>query len=163
LRLSRSYNRDKLPEHREHLPRNKAGIGKGLMFNLGRQFLTLFTAFAVFVVATTCTASGCLLPKLLSSQSTHMSCCENHSNHAPAKDKAPGSCAVRNDSLFAKSTEAKAVENLEFNHLTIPVLAFVSAFHWGLAAMEEPLRLAADSPPLVDRPTLLSLSCSFLT
>src|SRR4051812_2585022 len=119
------------------------------MMVFARQSLICFTAFAVLVVATTCTSSGCLLPQLLSSAQAapQKSCCQTRAKHAPAQNQPEKSCPACNDNHLANVNAVKTIDQLKVDQASVLFPAFFSAATFTLALGHTSLGNAFNLPP----------------
>jgi hypothetical protein len=132
---------------------------------LFRLILAMVTAFAVIIVGTTCTSSGCLLPLLLAGQTTVSCCCEcappkphDHSDH-----KAPGHCPTCNQKLISRPDSSDQFANSSIDlapNFLLAVSDLVASLTQQSAGRS--FRFAFDTPPPLQSSTLHALSCSFL-
>ncbi|HSU69613.1 MAG TPA: hypothetical protein VLJ39_22200 [Tepidisphaeraceae bacterium] len=135
------------------------------MRDVPNKLVAVLTAVAVLVVATTCTASGCLLrTPLARAVGVCHDCCASaaaqHPSDHPGRPPVKG-CPACHQTLFAGSSVTQAA-----GHATL----FCAAFDFAtvlpsLQPTVDPmsrLERSPDLPPAREPPTLLALSCAFL-
>jgi len=139
------------------------------MSRVGRQLMAILAAVAVFVVGTTCTRAGCVIPVEPVRAAVEHSCCAGRGDHQDSNRSSPDtprSCPACEHPMFAgdgANTTAKSIGHghhpfdlsaaLLFAPLPIATLSPVGP------GLDLPL---CDSPPPNDLSTRLALSCALL-
>jgi hypothetical protein len=147
--------------------------GKGVsydkhsMFRVGRQMMAILAAVAVFVVGTTCTRAGCVIPAEPVRAAAEHSCCATQANppdsHRSSPDT-PRSCPACEHPLFAGDGANTTAKSVGHSHvpLDLPALLLaplpLSTYSTGPSCRLTP----CDGPPPHDLSTRLALSCALL-
>jgi hypothetical protein len=125
----------------------------------------MVTAMAVFVVSTTCTSVGCLLPVVMGETPTpQMACCLSHTkksapSHSESDNGKPKHCPTCDQPLSVGEIQKAAALKIDFSPcFGAPVISPIAQF---IPALRSP-ELSFASPP-IGPPTLLDLHCSLLT
>jgi len=129
-----------------------------------RHLISALLAFCVFVVGTTCTSAGCLIPGPVSGgASGEHHCCANHAakgRTVPAKDHEKP-CPACNQHLYSGVAGAKDTAALSptFDALPYPTLFSSLAL---FPERQTALRSRREHPPAAAPPTLFDLGCALL-
>jgi hypothetical protein len=138
------------------------------MSRVGRQFLALLAAIAVFVVGTTCTRAGCVIPVQPVQAAAQRHCCADPAGqNSPFRSNpgSPKSCPACEHPLFAGDGATTTTKTADHGHfpLAAPAL-FLAPFSIPTLVQAGPgagLPLY-DGPPPNDLATRLALSCALL-
>ena len=138
------------------------------MSRLGRQMMAILAAVAVFVVGTTCTRAGCVIPAEPVRAAAEHSCCAKQANHqdsSRSNPDTPKSCPACEHPLFAGNGANATVKSLGHAHspLDLPALLLTPVPLSTYSPIGPGSRQApCDGPPPNDLSTRLALSCALL-
>jgi hypothetical protein len=134
----------------------------------GRVIVAIVAALAIFVVGTTCTQAGCLLPGQQSGGAAAVpgnDCCRAHAKHTtPTESHGERSkpCPACQQPLFSSTTLSKTVADLSHTHAVIPFLTPPCPEALNVPIVRTTCGDLSEGPPGQPTPTLLALRCAFL-
>ena len=133
-----------------------------------RHAICFLAAFAVFVVSTTCTSAGCLLPflpmmtiKAESGTPKRMACCSRHSRSNPqaSREHKPGHCPTCDEPLYSASLNVHQIGGIvALDHAVM----FFALAHVAPPSIVMPISVRPIANPAVGPPTLVQLHCALL-